>query len=109
MFSSSSRIHTEVATSYFVWLSTSAKCKNFTDAPYHRRLDVTSNLLGSVEHEAVRSDDVAASHADACVAEKRLYRQFAETQLVSRAGVGMTEAMRGVVGANNPPPRVGEY
>ncbi len=41
--------------------------------------------------------------------EKRLDGQFAETQFVRRAGVGMTEAMRGVVGADNPPPRVWEY
>ena len=77
--------------------------------PAHCPLDIHCYLLSGGEEDIVHGRDVIAGHAEPRMAEKRLDSQFAQAQFVGRDGVGMTKAMRRVVGADNPPPRLGEY
>ena len=74
----------------------------------HRPLDATSHLIGCGEQETVHGSDVAARNSQARVTKQCLDCQLGQTQFVSRAGIGMPEAMRRLGLTDNSPPRLRE-
>ena len=74
----------------------------------HCAIDVAGHFVGGIQQQAIHRRDIAARHAEARMTKQRLDDQFAKTQFMRRAGVGVAQAVGRIGGANNSSPRLRE-